>query len=106
MYRGRIMGTFGPGADASQIAMLMTGGEQVATGLLRTELIAQLGEFDDEDVIAGARERFQKFLADPKTLPPDLRPAVFGVVGRYIRRGLFRGWCEITPIASNVFWIT
>jgi aminopeptidase N len=58
-------------------------GEQVADGLLRAKLIAELSEFGDEDVIAGARERFEKFLADPKMLPPDLRPAVLDVVGRH-----------------------
>jgi len=58
-------------------------GEEVAAGLLRVKLIAALGEFADEHVIAGARERFQKFIADPNTLVPDLRPAVLNVVGRY-----------------------
>jgi aminopeptidase N len=58
-------------------------GEGVATGLLRVKLIAELGEFGDEDVIAGARGRFEKFLVDPNMLPPDLRPAVLDVVGRY-----------------------
>ena len=73
-------------------------GEQVATGLLRTELIAQLGQFDDKDVIAGARERFQKFLADPKKLPPDLRPAVFGVVGRHADR---KTWDMLHQLGLN-----
>jgi len=58
-------------------------GEQVADGLLRAKLIAELSEFSDEDVIAGARERFKKFLTDPNMLPPHLRPAVLDVVGRY-----------------------
>src|SRR6266576_653201 len=58
-------------------------GEQVADGLLRAKLIAELSEFGDEDVIAGAREHFRKFVADPNALPPDLRPAVLNVVGRY-----------------------
>lgn len=58
-------------------------GEEVATGLLRVKLIAQLGDLGDEGVIAGARERFSKFVADPKTLAPDLRPPVLAVVGRY-----------------------
>jgi aminopeptidase N len=58
-------------------------GEQVADGLLRTKLITELSEFGDDDVIAGARERFEKFLGDPKILPPDLRPAVLNVVGRH-----------------------
>jgi aminopeptidase N len=58
-------------------------GEEVADGLLRTELIAELSEFGDDAVIAGARERFKEFLADPNRLPPDLRPAVLDAVGRY-----------------------
>ena len=67
-------------------------GEEVATGLLRAKLIAELSEFGDEDVIAGARERFEKFLADPNTLPPDLRPAVLDVVGRYADQ---KGWDKL-----------
>ena len=70
----------------------------MAAGLLRTELITQLGEFDDEEVIAGARERFQKFLADPKTLLPDLRPAVFGVVGRYADQ---KAWDTLHQLGLN-----
>jgi aminopeptidase N len=58
-------------------------GEEVTTGLLRTKLITELSEFGDEDVIASARERFKKFVADPNSLPPDLRPAVLDVVGRH-----------------------
>ena len=58
-------------------------GEEAARGLLRVNLITTLGDFADQGVIDAARERFQKFLADPTTLAPDLRPAVFGVVGRY-----------------------
>ena len=57
--------------------------EETARGLLRVRLITTLGDFADQDVIAAARERFQKFLADPKTLSPDLRPSVLDVVGRY-----------------------
>ncbi|HMG05162.1 MAG TPA: M1 family metallopeptidase, partial [Chthoniobacterales bacterium] len=58
-------------------------GEEAARGLLRVNLITTLGDLADQGVIDTARERFHKFLADPQTLAPDLRPAVFGVVGRY-----------------------
>ena len=61
-------------------------GEKAARGLLRANLIATLGDVADQDVINAARERFQNFVADPQTLPPDLRPAVLGVVGRYADR--------------------
>jgi aminopeptidase N len=73
-------------------------GEEVAAGLLRAKLITELGEFGDEDVIAGARERFQKFLADPKMLPPDLRPAVFAVVGRYADQ---KTWEKLHELGLN-----
>ncbi|MEO6872734.1 MAG: M1 family metallopeptidase [Chthoniobacterales bacterium] len=56
--------------------------EKATTGLLRVELISILGEFGDPAVRAGARSRFEKFLGDPKTLVPALRPAVFDVVAR------------------------
>jgi hypothetical protein len=38
---------------------------------------------NDEQIVAGCRERFEKYLANPASLAPDLRPAVFAVVGRY-----------------------
>ena len=58
-------------------------GEEAARGLLRVNLITTLGDLADQGVIDTARERYKKFLTDPQTLAPDLRPAVFGVVGRY-----------------------
>ncbi len=50
---------------------------------LRASLIEALGSLHDDDIIKTSRERFQRFLADPKSLPPDLRHATLGVVGRY-----------------------
>ena len=38
---------------------------------------------NDSDVIAGCRARFDRFLSDPAAIPPDLRPDILGVVGRY-----------------------
>ena len=58
-------------------------GESVKTALLRASLIKALGELDDKEIIAGCRDRFQKYLADPKSLAPDLRPSVLAIVGRY-----------------------
>jgi aminopeptidase N len=58
-------------------------GESVKIALLRGSLIKALGDLDDKEIVAGGRERFQKYLADPKSLAPDLRPAVLEVVGRY-----------------------
>jgi aminopeptidase N len=50
---------------------------------LRASLISTLADSNDPEVIDGCRERFAKSLASPASLPPDLRPAVLSVVGRY-----------------------
>jgi aminopeptidase N len=57
--------------------------EPPRTATLRASLIAALGELNDGEMIAGCRGRFEKFVADPASLPPDLRAAVLAVVGRY-----------------------
>ncbi|MFL6588862.1 MAG: M1 family metallopeptidase, partial [Chthoniobacterales bacterium] len=58
-------------------------GEPVKIALLRADLIDALGQLDDKDIVAGCRERFQKYLTDPKSIAPDLRGPILGVVGRY-----------------------
>jgi len=58
-------------------------GEPPKIGSLRASLIKALGDLDDKEIVAGCRDRFQKYLTDPKSLAPDLRPPVFAVVGRY-----------------------
>jgi aminopeptidase N len=50
---------------------------------LRASLIAALGTLNDKEIIAGCRDRFQKYLNDPAVIAPDLRRAVIQVVGRY-----------------------
>jgi hypothetical protein len=57
--------------------------EQPAIGNLRASLIAALGNLNDPKIVANCRERFKAFLTNPESLPPDLRPAVLSVVGRY-----------------------
>jgi aminopeptidase N len=57
--------------------------DQPATANLRASLIAALGNLDDPKVVASCRERFKAFRVNPESLAPDLRPAVFSVVGRY-----------------------
>ncbi len=58
-------------------------GEPYKTSALRVSLIHGLGLLNDSDVIAGCRSRFDAFLEDPSAVPPDLRPPIFAVVGRY-----------------------
>lgn len=58
-------------------------GEPFSAGTLRASLVRTLGDLNDPEIIAGCRARFEKYLADPASLAPDLRPAVLAVVGRY-----------------------
>jgi aminopeptidase N len=58
-------------------------GEPVKIALLRASLIKALGDLNDKEIVAGCRDRFQKYLADPKSLAPDLRASVLAIVGRY-----------------------
>jgi aminopeptidase N len=44
-------------------------------------LISALGHLNDPEIIAGCRERFQKYLVNPASLPPDLRAPVLATVG-------------------------
>lgn len=57
--------------------------EPVKVTNLRASLIVALGDLNDPEIITGCRERFRQFLKEPGSLTPDLRPAVFAVVGRY-----------------------
>jgi aminopeptidase N len=57
--------------------------ERPAIANLRSSLITALGNLNDPKIIAACRERFKTFLGNPDSLAPDLRPAIFGVVGRY-----------------------
>ncbi|UFP96786.1 M1 family metallopeptidase [Gloeobacter morelensis MG652769] len=58
-------------------------GEPETTGLLRSSVLASLGKFKDEAVVAEARRRFEAFVRTPESLAPNLRPPVLSVVGRY-----------------------
>jgi aminopeptidase N len=57
--------------------------EPPAAGKLRASLIRALGDLNDPAFIAGCRKRFEKYLTDPPSVAPDLRPPVLAVVGRY-----------------------
>jgi len=57
--------------------------ESPNAGRLRASLIGALGHLNDPEIIASCRERFEKYIAHPSSLPPDLRAPVLAVVGRY-----------------------
>jgi aminopeptidase N len=55
-------------------------GEPATAGNLRASLINALGDLNDQEIVAGCRERFKKYLIHPQSLQPDLRPPVLAVV--------------------------
>jgi aminopeptidase N len=57
--------------------------EPPSAGSLRASLIRTLGDLNDPEVIAGCRDRFERYLTHPASLSPDLRAPVLAVVGRY-----------------------
>src|SRR5213592_2384622 len=57
-------------------------GEPPTTGNLRASSIEVLGDLNDPEIVAGCRERFEKYLANSASLAPDLRPAMFAIAGR------------------------
>ncbi|MEP7014905.1 MAG: M1 family metallopeptidase [Verrucomicrobiota bacterium] len=57
--------------------------EPVKSSSLRASLIIALGQVNDPEIIAGCRERFEKYMKEPASLAPDLRPPILNVVGRY-----------------------
>ena len=57
--------------------------ETPGAALLRASLIEALGDLNDQQIVAGCRERFQKYVVDSGSIPPDLRASIFHVVGHY-----------------------
>ena len=58
-------------------------GESPTAGNLRASLINALGDLNDPEIIASCRASFEKYIVNPASLTPDLRPSVLAVVGRY-----------------------
>lgn len=58
-------------------------GEDTLDTLLRGEVLAALGRFDDAAVVAEAQRRFDRFLIQPASLPSVLRGTVAEIVGRH-----------------------
>ncbi|MFL6519844.1 MAG: M1 family metallopeptidase [Chthoniobacterales bacterium] len=58
-------------------------GEPPKIAALRASVIKALGDLNDQEIVGRCRDHFHKYVGDPKSLAPDLRPAVLAVVGRY-----------------------
>ena len=58
-------------------------GEGPQAEALRSQVISALGQAGDRAVIAEAKARFAKFVADPSSLSPALREPVLSIAGAY-----------------------
>lgn len=76
-------------------------GESPNDTLLRGKIISALGHFGTEAIIEEAKARFEKFLVNPKSLPPDLRPAVLKIAGRYADQGVYDQIHELARRTSS-----
>jgi aminopeptidase N len=77
-------------------------GEAPTVSTLRARLIAVLGDLNDQEIIAGCRERFQKYLSDPAAISPDLRAAILQVVGRYADEPTWNKLHELGLQTTNI----
>jgi aminopeptidase N len=75
--------------------------ERAPDTLLRGSVIDLLGGLGDKEVITSARARFQKFLQQPDSLPPNLRPCVINIVGRYSDRATYDQLHKLAQAAKS-----
>ncbi len=75
--------------------------EPATDTLLRNSVISLLGEFGDKEIITVARTRFQKFLTQPESLPPNLRPCIVNLVGHYSDRPTYDQLHEMARAAKG-----
>ena len=76
-------------------------GEANDREFLRTRLIRVLGDFGDEVILAGARERFAEFLRNPASLRTALREPVTRLAGRTADRATSDLLRELARKATN-----
>ncbi len=79
-FRAFARDLFGPAARS--IGWNAREGEGHLDALLRSTVLSQAGGYGDEEVLSQATERFQGYLSDASTLPPDLRGVVFSLAAQ------------------------
>ncbi|HEY6450976.1 MAG TPA: M1 family aminopeptidase [Steroidobacteraceae bacterium] len=77
-FRGYALGVLGPILE--RIGWDPHPGEADNTALLRSALIQALGDLGDPAVLAQARQRFERYLADSTSLDADTRRTVLAVI--------------------------
>ena len=73
-------------------------GESFLDTLLRPDLIAALGLFEDPDIIAEARRRFDAFIKKPDSLAPTLREPVLNIIGHRADQAT---WDELRTLGEH-----
>jgi aminopeptidase N len=69
--------------------------------LLRSRVIASMGNMGDAGVAREAQARFAKFMANPRTLPADLRGPVLMIAGRYGDRATYEQLHDLARSAKG-----
>jgi aminopeptidase N len=77
-------------------------GEPNKVARLRGSLIQAIGNLNDKEMVAACRARFQKFVSDPTSLTPDLRPPVFAVAGRYADEATWKTLHELGMKTTSI----
>ena len=76
-------------------------GESHQGRLLRSLLLSCLGISGDPEIVSGCRDRFDRFLSDRSSLPPDLRLAVFRTVSRHGDAAVHQRFVELAGKAGS-----
>ncbi len=76
--------------------------ESVKLSNLRSSLIQALGDLNDPGIIAGCRNRFEKYLAQPTSIPQDLLRPIFLVVGRYADEATWKKLHELGKETTSI----
>lgn len=74
-----------------RIGWNISSGEAANVSLLRTGLIGALARLGDSETIAEARRRYAAAQTDPAAMPPGLRNAILGAVGRSADQAAWEG---------------
>ena len=95
-FRAFAVGLLEP--EMARVGWQPQAGEAGAIATLRAEVIEALGRFDDPEVVAGVRSRFERFVAEPASLQGDVREAVLDVVARRADSGT---WDTLHALAGR-----
>jgi aminopeptidase N len=95
-YRQWAIGVLRPTLD--RLSWDKAAGESDNTALLRSRIIAVLGEFGDPAVLAGAKTRFAAFLANPASLDAATRETVLAITAAHADQAI---WDQLHALAKS-----